>query len=181
MAEKIYDVVGIGNAIVDIIARCDDGFISKHDLVKGSMRLIDADEANRLYGAMGEAIQEAGRVKIAGPGQIYDVIHLLGRNLDRLALGHDHRAFLRAGEHGKLAVLQRGVGSLFEAVHLIKGGNLFLVGKYDVGAFANEFSEILAVPINAEGVGEAQRDLRPGFLGGACSFAKGGLGVVPIE
>jgi sugar/nucleoside kinase (ribokinase family) len=52
MAEKIYDVVGIGNAIVDIIARCDDGFISKHDLVKGSMRLIDADEANRLYGVL---------------------------------------------------------------------------------------------------------------------------------
>ncbi|MEX1060444.1 MAG: adenosine kinase, partial [Methyloceanibacter sp.] len=48
MAEKTYDVVGIGNAIVDIISRCDEGFLSKHDLVKGSMRLIDADEANRL-------------------------------------------------------------------------------------------------------------------------------------
>ena len=36
MAEKSYDVVGIGNAIVDIIARCDEGFLTKHDLVKGS-------------------------------------------------------------------------------------------------------------------------------------------------
>ena len=42
MAEKSYDVVGIGNAIVDIIGRCDDGFLSKHDLPKGFMRLIDA-------------------------------------------------------------------------------------------------------------------------------------------
>ena len=42
---KIYDVVGIGNAIVDIIARCDDAFLSKHDLAKGFMRLIDAGEA----------------------------------------------------------------------------------------------------------------------------------------
>ena len=60
MAEKTYDVVGIGNAIVDIIARCDEGFLSKHDLAKGSMRLIDADEANRLYAAMGPAVERSG-------------------------------------------------------------------------------------------------------------------------
>jgi len=60
MAEKIYDVVGIGNAIVDIIARCDDGFLSKHDLAKGFMRLIDAEEANRLYAAMGPAVERSG-------------------------------------------------------------------------------------------------------------------------
>jgi sugar/nucleoside kinase (ribokinase family) len=60
MADKTYDVVGIGNAIVDIIARCEDSVLSKHDLAKGSMRLIDADEANRLYGAMGPAIERSG-------------------------------------------------------------------------------------------------------------------------
>jgi sugar/nucleoside kinase (ribokinase family) len=60
MAEKIYDVVGTGNAIVDIIARCDDGFLSKHDLDKGFMRLIDADEAARLYEAMGPATERSG-------------------------------------------------------------------------------------------------------------------------
>jgi sugar/nucleoside kinase (ribokinase family) len=60
MAEKRYDVVGIGNAIVDIIARCDDGFLSKHDLAKGFMRLIDAEEANRLYAAMGPAVERSG-------------------------------------------------------------------------------------------------------------------------
>jgi sugar/nucleoside kinase (ribokinase family) len=60
MAEKTYDVVGIGNAIVDIIARCDEGFLTKHDLIKGSMRLIDAEEANRLYGAMGPAVERSG-------------------------------------------------------------------------------------------------------------------------
>jgi sugar/nucleoside kinase (ribokinase family) len=36
MAEKNYDVVGIGNAIVDIIARCDEGFLTKHDLKRAS-------------------------------------------------------------------------------------------------------------------------------------------------
>ena len=60
MTDKTYDVVGIGNAIVDIIARCDEGFITKHDLAKGSMRLIDAEEANRLYAAMGPAVERSG-------------------------------------------------------------------------------------------------------------------------
>jgi sugar/nucleoside kinase (ribokinase family) len=60
MAEQHYDVVGIGNAIVDIIARADDGFLSKHDLAKGFMRLIDADEASRLYAAMGPAVERSG-------------------------------------------------------------------------------------------------------------------------
>ena len=60
MADKTYDVVGIGNAIVDIIARCDEGFLSKHDLAKGFMRLIDADDANRLYEAMGPAVERSG-------------------------------------------------------------------------------------------------------------------------
>jgi len=60
MADKSFDVVGIGNAIVDIIARCDDGFLSKHDLAKGAMRLIDAEEANRLYSAMGPAVERSG-------------------------------------------------------------------------------------------------------------------------
>ena len=60
MADKLYDVVGIGNAIVDIIARADDGFLSKHDLAKGFMRLIDAEEANRLYEAMGPAVERSG-------------------------------------------------------------------------------------------------------------------------
>jgi sugar/nucleoside kinase (ribokinase family) len=60
MADKRYDVVGIGNAIVDIIARCHDGFLSKHDLAKGFMRLIDAEEAARLYEAMGPAIERSG-------------------------------------------------------------------------------------------------------------------------
>jgi sugar/nucleoside kinase (ribokinase family) len=60
MQETRYDVVGIGNAIVDIIGRCDDGFLSKHDLAKGFMRLIDAGQADKLYGVMGPAIERSG-------------------------------------------------------------------------------------------------------------------------
>jgi sugar/nucleoside kinase (ribokinase family) len=60
MDETRYDVVGIGNAIVDIIGRCDDAFLSKHDLQKGFMRLLDEREADALYGAMGPGIERSG-------------------------------------------------------------------------------------------------------------------------
>ncbi len=60
MAEKTFDVVGIGNAIVDIIARCDDAFLSKRNLDKGFMRLIDSEEAAELYEEMGPATERSG-------------------------------------------------------------------------------------------------------------------------
>ena len=60
MAQPLYDVVGIGSAIVDIIARCDDDFITRQNLQKGTMRLIDAAEAGRLYGEMGPAVEVSG-------------------------------------------------------------------------------------------------------------------------
>ncbi|HMO76165.1 MAG TPA: adenosine kinase [Sphingopyxis sp.] len=55
-----FDVVAIGNAIVDVLARADDALIEAEGLTKGSMRLIDADEAERLYAAMGPAIEMSG-------------------------------------------------------------------------------------------------------------------------
>jgi sugar/nucleoside kinase (ribokinase family) len=55
-----YDVVGIGNALVDVIAHADDAFIGKHDLVKGSMTLVDTDRALHLYEALGSAIEMSG-------------------------------------------------------------------------------------------------------------------------
>jgi sugar/nucleoside kinase (ribokinase family) len=60
MDDARYDVVGIGNAIVDIIGRCDDAFLSKHSLQKSFMRLIDARQADALYAAMGPGIERSG-------------------------------------------------------------------------------------------------------------------------
>lgn len=53
-------VVGIGNAIVDVLAKCEDAFLERHNLVKGSMSLIDAETAAALYGEMGPAIEVSG-------------------------------------------------------------------------------------------------------------------------
>jgi sugar/nucleoside kinase (ribokinase family) len=55
-----YDVVGIGNALVDVIAHAADTFLDSHQLVKGSMELIDADRALHLYGALGTAVEMSG-------------------------------------------------------------------------------------------------------------------------
>ncbi|HEX3430901.1 MAG TPA: adenosine kinase [Rhizomicrobium sp.] len=54
------DVVGIGNAIVDIIAHADDTFLTRHKMQKGSMTLIDEGKAEALYAAMGPAMQLSG-------------------------------------------------------------------------------------------------------------------------
>jgi sugar/nucleoside kinase (ribokinase family) len=55
-----FDVVGIGNALVDVIAHADDAFIDAQTLVKGAMTLIDTDRAVALYRAMGSAVEMSG-------------------------------------------------------------------------------------------------------------------------
>lgn len=60
MVQPLFDVAGLGSAIVDIIARCDDAFIAAQGLEKGTMRLIDATEAARLYGELGPAVEVSG-------------------------------------------------------------------------------------------------------------------------
>jgi sugar/nucleoside kinase (ribokinase family) len=54
------DVLAIGNAIVDVIAAADEEFLAAEGLDKGAMRLIDADEATRLYGKMGPGREISG-------------------------------------------------------------------------------------------------------------------------
>jgi sugar/nucleoside kinase (ribokinase family) len=60
MPDPRLDVLCIGNAIVDVIADASDEFLSNEGLVKGSMRLIDAEEAERLYSHMESAHQVSG-------------------------------------------------------------------------------------------------------------------------
>ncbi len=55
-----HDVVGIGNAIVDIIGRCDDAFLARFGRTKGSMQLVDAAAVLELYDAMGPGIEISG-------------------------------------------------------------------------------------------------------------------------
>jgi len=55
-----YDVLGIGNAIVDVIARAEDDFLIKHGMNKSTMALIDELRADAIYASMGPAIEVSG-------------------------------------------------------------------------------------------------------------------------
>ena len=58
--KNIYDVVGIGNAIVDVISHEDEKFLDTHNLIKDSMALINTDTAVSLYNEMSPTVQSSG-------------------------------------------------------------------------------------------------------------------------
>lgn len=60
MTSPNLDVVAIGDAIVDVIATCDDSFIAERGLTKGSMQLLTTEQADELYAAMGPARESSG-------------------------------------------------------------------------------------------------------------------------
>ncbi len=60
MPSTQYDVLGIGNAIVDVIARTEDDFLVKHAMNKGTMALIDEPRAEAIYASMGPSTQISG-------------------------------------------------------------------------------------------------------------------------
>lgn len=60
MTAPVYDILGIGNAIVDVLAPVGEAFLSRHDMHKGAMALIDAATAERLYADMPAAQESSG-------------------------------------------------------------------------------------------------------------------------
>ncbi len=60
MTQASYDILGIGNAIVDVVAQTDDAFLSRHDMRKGAMQLIDSASADALYGIMPAGQESSG-------------------------------------------------------------------------------------------------------------------------
>jgi sugar/nucleoside kinase (ribokinase family) len=60
MAQSAYDVLGIGNAIVDILVQTEDDFLEQHGLTKGAMALVSAEEQRELYEKTGQALESSG-------------------------------------------------------------------------------------------------------------------------
>jgi len=56
----LYDVAAIGNAIVDVIAPCDDAFLAANGLTKGAMMLVDPAQSAALYAKMSQAVEASG-------------------------------------------------------------------------------------------------------------------------
>src|SRR5438128_90390 len=60
MTSAKYDVLGIGNAIFDILVQTDESFLSRHGMIKGGMSLIDEARAASIYQDMGPAVEMSG-------------------------------------------------------------------------------------------------------------------------
>jgi sugar/nucleoside kinase (ribokinase family) len=60
MTSTKYDVLGIGNAIFDVLVQTDEGFLARHGMTKGGMALIDEARALAIYGDMGPATEMSG-------------------------------------------------------------------------------------------------------------------------
>ncbi len=60
MTAAQHDVVGVGNAIVDVLAHAEEAFLERHGLNKGTMTLIDAETADHLYDRMGPGVEVSG-------------------------------------------------------------------------------------------------------------------------
>ena len=93
-----YDVLGIGNAIVDVIARTEEDFLLKQGMNKGTMALIDEPRAAAIYEAMGPAIETSGGsaantiVGIASLGARSAFIGKVKDDILGRAFSHDIRA-----------------------------------------------------------------------------------------
>ncbi len=73
---KEFNVVGIGNAMVDVLAQCDEDFLGQHGIDKGIMQLIDMDRAVSLYDQIGPAQEISGG---SAANTIAGVAHLGGK------------------------------------------------------------------------------------------------------
>ncbi len=97
---KTYDLVGIGNAVVDVIAQTDDSFLDHMGIEKGIMQLIERDRGEVLYAAMNDRVQTPGGSvanTIAGAGALGLQTAFIGRVRDD-ALG---KFYARAmADHG---------------------------------------------------------------------------------
>jgi sugar/nucleoside kinase (ribokinase family) len=96
---KTYDVVGIGNAVVDVISHADDNFLENMGIEKGIMQLVERERSELLYGAMNDRLQTPGGSvanTIAGVGALGLPTAFIGRVRDD-ALGKFYAKSMQEG------------------------------------------------------------------------------------
>ena len=92
------DVIGIGNALVDVLSQATDEFVHRSGLVKGTMHLIDEADASRLYASMGPGVEISGGSAantIVGVASLGGRAHYVGKVRDDQlgdVFGHDLRS-----------------------------------------------------------------------------------------
>lgn len=98
MSATRYDVIGIGNAIVDVLSHSDEEFLQRQKMPKGSMSLIDEKRAEAIYNAMGPVIEVSGGSAantIAGVAMLGGAAAFVGK-VKNDELGHTFARDIRA-------------------------------------------------------------------------------------
>src|SRR5882757_8736300 len=85
MAETKYDVLGIGNAIFDVLVRTDEGFLKRHGMTKGGMALIDEARALAIYGDMGK--DSGTPVEMSGGSAANTIVGIASRGAQSAFIG----------------------------------------------------------------------------------------------
>lgn len=110
-APKAFDVVGIGNAIVDVLVQTEDAFLEDHGLTKGTMALVDQSQAEQLYASLGPGLETSGGSAantLAGLAQLGGRAGFIGRVRDDqlgAIFAHDIRS---VGAHFETAAATSG-------------------------------------------------------------------------
>jgi sugar/nucleoside kinase (ribokinase family) len=156
-----FDVLTVGNAIVDIIARAEDDFLVTNEITKGAMNLIDAERAETLYGAMGPAVETSG----GSAGNTAAGIASLGGRAAYLGkVADDHLGGIFTHDI-------RAIGCTFQAAPL-KGGlptarsMIFVTpdGQRSMNTFLGACTELSPADVDANLVADATITYFEGYL-----------------
>ena len=127
MAATKYDVLGIGNAIFDVLVQTDEGFLARHGMTKGGMALIDAARAAAIYADMGK---DSGKtVEMSGGSAANTIVGVAGLGARTAFIGK---------------VKDDQIGRLYS--HDIKAANVAFGTKSASGGPATGCSYILVTP-----------------------------------
>ena len=160
-----YDVCAVGNAIVDVLAPCDDAFLTAHGLISGSMQLVDAQQSAALYAAMAAGVEASGGSAgntVAGVGSFGGRAAYIGKVADDMLGGvftHDIHA---VGVHFGTPPLRDGaVQGLATGVCMI---NVTPDGQRTMCTFLGAANQLAAADIDADLIGASSIVYLEGYL-----------------
>ena len=109
-----YDVIAVGNAIVDVLAPCQPAFLDEQGLVAGSMQLVDAERSASLYAAMAPGVEASGGSAgntVAGIGSFGGRAAYIGKVADDQLGGVFTHDITAAGVHFATPALKDGAAT----------------------------------------------------------------------
>lgn len=161
MADTRFDIIGIGNAIVDIISQSDDAFLAKEKLNKGSMSLVDEARTQHLYDQMGQTVVVSGGSAantIVGAASLGAKTAFIGKVKDDPAgaeFTHDIRAM---GVHFSTPPAKDGPATAKCLVFVTPDG------ERTMNTFLGACQNLTAADVDAKLIGDAKITYLEGYL-----------------